>query len=52
MSHNTWTQYVTMDDPQIEPTRLATALEGLEGWEDDFDLGEPWIDVEADLDAE
>ena len=41
MSTNTWSQYVAMDDPLADPTRLDTILE-LDGWDDDFELGEIW----------
>jgi len=43
MSANTWTQYVAMDDARPEPGFLQAALDSLEDWDDDFDLG----DVEA-----
>ena len=41
MSMNTWSQYVAMDDPLADTARLDTILE-LDGWEDDFELGEVW----------
>ncbi|MCA1482028.1 hypothetical protein, partial [Bradyrhizobium sp. NBAIM08] len=45
MSTNTWTQYVAMDDAALEPGLLQSALNNIEDWDDDFDLGE-----EPDLD--
>ena len=42
MSMNTWSQYVAMDDPLAEPHRLETILEGLEDWNDEFELGDAW----------
>ena len=41
MSMNTWSQYVAMDDPLADPARLDTILE-LDGWDDDFELGDGW----------
>ena len=38
---NTWSQYVRMDEPALEPGRIESALDAL-NWEDDFELGEPW----------
>ena len=43
MSMTTWSQYVSMDEPALEPCRMHAALECSEGWDDeDFELGEPW----------
>jgi len=42
MSMTTWSQYVSMDDPALDPGRMQTTLECSEGWDDDFELGEPW----------
>lgn len=39
MSTTTWTQYVTMEDGTPEPGMLDAALESLEDWDDDFELG-------------
>jgi hypothetical protein len=47
MSTNTWTQYVAMDDAVLEPGFLQSVLDGLEDWDDDFDLGdEPGLDLD------
>jgi hypothetical protein len=50
MSTNTWNQYVAMDDGLPQPGTLDAALEGLEDWEDDLDLGDLSLDASADLD--
>ena len=39
MSTTTWTQYIAMDDTAIEPGMFEAALESLEDWDDDFELG-------------
>lgn len=39
MSTKTWTQYVAMDDTGPEPGRFQAALDSLEDWDDDFELG-------------
>lgn len=39
MSTTTWTQYVAMDDGILEPGMLDAALESLEDWDDDFEIG-------------
>ena len=40
MSSMTWTNYVSMDDAMPEPGMLDAALDGLEDWEDELDLGD------------
>jgi len=42
MSMTTWSQYVSMDEPALDTSRMQTALEGSEDWAEDFELGEPW----------
>jgi len=47
MSTNTWSQYVAMDDSKADPGFLQAALDSLEDWDDDFELGEePSIDLD------
>ena len=49
MSMNTWSQYVAMDDPLSDPSRLSTIIE-LDGWDDDFELGDNWDGEEVAAD--
>ena len=42
MSMTTWSQYVSMDEPALEPCRMQTALDCSEDWVEDFELGEAW----------
>jgi hypothetical protein len=51
MNMSTWTKYVTMDDAQPEPGQLDAALDGLDGLEDDFEIGEAWEGEPAEDDA-
>ena len=51
MNMSTWTKYVTMDDTQPEPGQLDAALEELEGWDEDFEIGEAWEGEPAEDDA-
>jgi hypothetical protein len=51
MNMSTWTKYVTMDDAQPELGQLDAALEDVESWEDDFEIGEPWEGEPAEDDA-
>ncbi len=51
MSTTTWTQYVTMEDGIPERRMLDAALESIEDWDDDFELGlqsagEPLVDCD------
>lgn len=55
MSTTTWTQYIAMDDAGIEPGMFEAALDSLEDWDDDFDIGvrsagESAVESLADLD--
>lgn len=53
MSSMTWTNYVSMEDGMPEPGMLDAALDGLEDWEDDLDLGDLSLDASpADLDED
>jgi hypothetical protein len=53
MSMNTWSQYVSMDEPMLEMARVEASLATLDGWDDDFEIGEPWVsDEDADEDFE
>ena len=40
MSTNTWTQYVAMDDALPDPGLIEAALDSLEDWDDDFEIGD------------
>ena len=42
MSVTTWSQYISMDEPVLEPGRVEATLETLEDWDDDFDVGAAW----------
>jgi hypothetical protein len=53
MSSMTWTNYVSMEEGMPEPGMLDGALDGLEDWEDDLDLGDLSLDASpADLDED
>ena len=52
MSVTTWSQYISMDEPSIEPGRVEAALDTLEGWDDDFELGAAWEVENTQLNAE
>jgi|CXWL01.1.fsa_nt_gi hypothetical protein len=39
MSTTTWTQYIAMDDAALEPGMLDAALDSLEDWDDEFEIG-------------
>lgn len=47
MSTTTWTQYVAMDDAACELHLLDAALEGIEDWEDDFEIGDEGFGLES-----
>jgi hypothetical protein len=51
MNVSTWTKYVMMDDTLPEPGRMDAALAEPGGWNDDFEIGEPWEDAPAEDDA-
>jgi hypothetical protein len=42
MKMMTWTQYVSMDDPFVEPAGVEAELDRLGDLDEDFELGEPW----------
>ena len=45
MSSMTWTNYVSMEDGMPEAGMLDAALDGLEDWEDDLELGDLSLDA-------